>query len=112
VPLPRPASPGTATSGEAPNQAAEIELNVDRIAARMKLQATYIQGDRRLAVINGRLYNQGDQMPVSGSPAESCQVKKISAYSVVIGYRGRAAEVGYPGLAHRRGETSAPGQTP
>ena len=65
----------------------------------LMLSATYIQGNRRVAIVNGRIYKQGDPLSVSGTTRGPGTITTISADKVVILYCGRTVELEYANLA-------------
>jgi hypothetical protein len=74
------------------------------------LRAIYIQGDRRVALINDRVYAQGESLvisadsqghgtrPADGRVTDPCVVANISADKVLLLCRGRTVELKYAGL--------------
>ncbi len=92
----------------------------------LTLEGTCIVGDRRLAIINGRLYApretlvaagfQPAQQPAGGQPAPGtsvCNVVDVFPYKVLLECQGKQIELGYSDVASApdsRGPT-APGKS-
>ena len=79
-------------------QAPSSEETADKTPRSLALSATYVQGDRRLALIDGRIYKQGDRLKISGATSEPFIVTEISAQKVLIQQGGRTVELRYQGL--------------
>jgi hypothetical protein len=62
---------------------------------QLALDATFIHGGRRLALINGQVCEQGDVLAVSGLTSEPCTVQRIAAHKVLIEFRGETLELEY-----------------
>jgi hypothetical protein len=77
------------------------------VLSNLVLGGTYIQGDRRLALINDQVYEQGEPLAISASITEPCIVTQISAEKVLILHRGRTMELKYPDLALKAGPPKA-----
>ena len=84
--------PATAATAETPSLSKEDILE---ILSNLVLDATFIQGNRRMALINGRVCEQGEPLAISGSITEPCIVTQISAHSVLIQYGDRTVELKY-----------------
>ncbi len=74
------------------------EDNVD-IFSGLVLGAIFIQGDRRMALINGQICRQGGPLVISASTTEPCIVAEISSDKVLLLYRGQTVVLRYEGLA-------------
>ena len=70
-------------------------LGVDP-AANLVLNATYIQGQKRLAMINGRVYSQGEMLKGIESATGRWKLSEVRPHSVVIDVRGKLMELSYP----------------
>lgn len=66
------------------------------VLGRLAVEATFIHGPRRLALIDGRLYEEGDPLAISRSLANACVVAQISADGVLVRHPG-----GTVGLTYR-----------
>lgn len=88
-----PAPPPPPAQGEAPAK----EQSTD-IFRGLVLDAIYIQGDRRVALINGQVCEQGEPLPISASTTEPCIVAEISADKVLLLHREQTVELKYGGL--------------
>lgn len=73
------------------------EVLIAQVLRQITLDATYIQGNRRVAVINGRIFREGDVLARCGSSKEPCTVQRVFRDRVRIQYRGRNTEFGYRG---------------
>lgn len=70
----------------------------DRYAAfldRAVLNATYIESRIRYAVINGRLYKQGDAVAGTGSDGAALVVHAVKPHEVVLDAAGKRYTLGY-----------------
>lgn len=79
-------------------QEAPAEEDGTDIFSRLVLDAIYIQGDRRVALINGQVCEQGEPLAISASTTEPCIVAEISADKVLLLHRGKTVELKYGGL--------------
>ena len=95
-PAPSPSKKPTAPPPEQPKAAAAEK--VTDVFAGLSLGAIYIRGDRRVALINDRVYAQGERLTVSASAAEPYIVGEISADKVLLLHRGQTVELKYAGL--------------
>jgi hypothetical protein len=93
-----------------PRQAgASDQANAQRpgtdVVKTLVLEAIYIQGDRRVALINDRVYAQGEPLAISDPAAEPYIVAQISPDKVLLLHRGQTVELPYAGgdpRAHAR----------
>jgi hypothetical protein len=83
---------GTAPAGKGHDPTKDLANALSGLA----LNATYIQGDRRIAVINGRPYAQGESLSVSNSTSDPYIVAQIHPYKVLFACQGESAELTYP----------------
>ena len=88
------------------------ELECKRIARSAMLRATFIQGDRRVALINDKLCVEGQKLPVAGLTRGAGTVREIRPNEVIIEYRGRTVALKYPDLAGIAKQQSNMGTTP
>jgi len=95
-PAPPPSRKPTAPPPEQPKPPAEARAT--DVLAGLSLGAIYIRGDRRVALINDRVYAQGERLDISASAAEPCTVAEISADKVLLLHRGQTVELKYAGL--------------
>ncbi|HVC98510.1 MAG TPA: hypothetical protein VND64_32885 [Pirellulales bacterium] len=63
----------------------------------LALQGTHIQGRRRLAVINGSVYAEGDEIATSGTMTGPYKVVRVFAHRVEVLCDGQAVELTYSG---------------
>ena len=78
----------------------------------LTLSATYIQGERRFAVIDGQVYEQGEPLVVSDPLQAPCIVAEIRADRVLIRQRDRTVELTYGEPAFSVDSPSAPAKRP
>lgn len=90
-PAPEPPAP---VEKELPPQRDPLE-----IVSSLPLQATYVQGGRRLALISGQVYAEGQPLALSEPVTEPCIVARILPHTVRIRHQGRVAEIKYRDLA-------------
>jgi hypothetical protein len=95
VPDSAPEASGTAPAGKGPGPTKDKANALSGLA----LNATYIQGDRRIAVINGRPYAQGESLSISNSTSDPYIVAQIHPYKVLFACQGESAELTYPDSA-------------
>ena len=96
---PTPSAAGRA--GPAPN------ADIPNILQSLTLGATYIRGDQRIALINGRVCREGEQLAISNAREAPCLVKQIFPDKVVLQYRGQTTELEYQNPPARK---SKPGK--
>jgi hypothetical protein len=61
----------------------------------LALKATSIYADRRLAIINGQIYEQGQRLDLPESSAEPWVVARILPYKVLLEGPGQVRELTY-----------------
>ncbi len=72
------------------------QRSIAEVLSSLALNATYIQGNQRLAMIDGRVYRQGEPLAIPGeSVTEPCVVARIAADKVLIRHRGQTVELKY-----------------
>jgi hypothetical protein len=64
-----------------------------------ELGGTFIQGDRRMAIINGQVYSLGETLKEPGTEANGGKVKEISEKKVLVLWGGKAVEATAPNSA-------------
>jgi len=65
----------------------------------LKLDATFLQGRSKIAIIGGRMYNQGQQLIVEdekGKPHSPLLVQKVQWQQVTLNAQGKNYELRYP----------------
>lgn len=89
----------TATTEEEESAAVEAapvpEVQPGDVLEQLTLDATFIHGGRRLALINGQVCQQGDALAISGLTTEPCLVARIAAHKVLIKFRDETLELEY-----------------
>ena len=92
------AAPGSAAGKpSAPSKAAVAPITGP--PSTMILNGTYVRGNQRIAVINGALYAQGEQIPPEDASVENCSVVRVDVDKVVLNFNGAPAELRYTNLA-------------
>jgi hypothetical protein len=81
-------------TASAPDAAAE--LSPPRGPGDLALQATHLRGDRRVALINGAVYSEGDEIQPNGPAAAAYTVSRIYLHRVVLAGENRTLELNYP----------------
>lgn len=99
-PVRKPAPPENRQPAEPPPGKVEHERTVVEEApvdvfSGLALGAIYIRGDRRVALINGRVYQQGQPLVLSVPAADPCIVTEVSAERVLLLHRGQTVELKY-----------------
>ena len=98
--VPKPAPPPSAAPAPALNPPIVVkpELPVDPkdLLSGLALNATYVRGDRRLAVINGSLYAEGDQVKLSGPTMLALTLARVYPDNVILERKGQTVELNYP----------------
>jgi hypothetical protein len=64
----------------------------------LALNATFVRGDQRVALINGRVYSPGEPLADAGSFKSPFVVSEIFADRVVLERKGQTTEISYPDL--------------
>jgi hypothetical protein len=95
-----------------PKPAATPEQVLAEIVHSLVLHATYVRGDKRLALIGDRLYEPGQELQLARELAAPCVVASITADRVVIEHVGHTAEISYRGLAFNAPADGPPARTP
>ena len=70
-------------------------------SGRLTLEATCIVGDRRLALINGRLYAPKETLSLPGLSATPCEIISVMPYKVVLKCGAKNMELTYPNVASK-----------
>jgi len=83
--------PIVAKTGQAPS----AEPSLRELVRNLPLEATYCQGERSIALIDGQLYAKGDSLFPSEPLSEPCVVAQISAHRVLLRRKGQAVELTY-----------------
>jgi hypothetical protein len=123
--LPGGSSPATAraaTKGEATKHVNSAAANaaakaVDALSG-LKLEATCIVGNQRMAVINGRLYAAPAMLPASGKATPTLKVVGVLPYKVLFECEGKTLELTYSNTVSRAASSRAadasakPGKSP
>lgn len=91
-----------ATAVSKPADGASEDSNAESLAGIVKsltLDATFLQGKTRIAIISGRIYQQGQHLVIKGDAGKSYSplfVQSVQVHSVSLGARGKTYELGYP----------------
>jgi len=91
----------TASTAQAATETATPRRATEAVVATtlvdLALQGTHIQGSRRLAVINGSVYAEGDEITTSGTMTGPYKVVRVFAHRVEVLCDGQAVELTYSG---------------
>ena len=71
------------------------KLQPAEVLEKLTLDATFIHGGRRLALINGQVCEEGVALAISGLTAEPCIVAKIAVHKVLLQFGGETLELPY-----------------
>jgi len=77
---------------------AEAE-SLARFVSGLKLDATFLQGQTRIAIIDGHIYHQGEHLIVKGETGNSHSpllIQTVQPQLVTLSARGKTYELGYP----------------
>lgn len=90
--------PPTAAELEAERLAAAKKAleEVQEAVQKLTLNATYISSRRRTAMINSRLYSEGEHMRHPDDKVKSMQIAKVLPHKVIMQMNGLSVELGYP----------------
>lgn len=91
--------PASTQDLEARRKAAEIELKV--ALNSVALNATYLHGENRVAVINNLLFAKGETLDKANLSVRSIKVSEIYPHKVVLEREGQTIELGYPDIASK-----------
>jgi len=89
------ATPQETRANVAPPRTTEAAITTT--LSELALQGTHIQGSRRLAVINGTVYAEGDEIAASGTMTSSYKVVRVYMHKVEVECDGQAVELTYSG---------------
>ena len=94
------------------SRAAHGDLPDDSIAEALAgivndltLDATYLHGQTRIAIISGRIYHQGQHLVLRGDSGKSYSplfVQSVQAQSVTLAARGKSYALSYPDQLGKR----------
>ena len=85
---------GTPEGAATPVETAEVE--VDQPLTGLALNATFLRGSRRAAMINSQFYSEGETLEPSGPNIKPYVVAKIFQHHVLLERQGRTVELTYP----------------
>ncbi len=92
-------------SGEGERPAAKLS---ERAGPRPVLEATCIVGERRLAVIDGRVYAPNDKASLPGLSATPCEVVGVLPYKVLLKCGDQRLELTYSDAASKSASAARP----
>jgi hypothetical protein len=81
--------------GAKPAQAADASSGEDPRLG-LVLSATFLQGRKRVALINDRTYEPGQALAGLDGAGGPCILKEVRPYEVILAYQGRNLTLGYP----------------
>lgn len=87
--------------GTAPRPGPMTKPNLAELLSTFSLSATWVQGPRRAAVINGRIYRQGDAMEAPAATPAPLHVAQVFPDRVLLECQGARAELRLPEQAER-----------
>jgi hypothetical protein len=70
--------------------------SLPRAPSELSLQATHLRGERRIALINGAVYAEGDEIKPTGPNAVAYTVTRIYPHRVVLESEDQKLELMYP----------------
>ncbi len=87
-----------------------------RIVSGLTLDATFLQGKTRIAIINGHIYHQGQRLIAQGEAGNSHSplvIQSVTAHLVTLRAHDKTFDLGYPDQFHNHSTTGkAPGRVP
>jgi hypothetical protein len=91
-------NPAAKSSGDSPSTPKNAgPTSAAEVLKGFTLSGTWIAGTRRAALINGRLWEQGQRLELSKDAAEPWVLAEVSPRSVVIASGAKRYELKYPG---------------
>jgi hypothetical protein len=78
------------------------------IVSGLTLDATFLQGQTQIAIVNGRMYHQGQHLVFQVDTGKSYSplfVQSVRAHGVTLGAHGKTFELGYPDQLGQRPAT-------
>jgi hypothetical protein len=93
-------SAGLAAKSPGATAATIVRKQVDPLNG-LRLDATCIVGDQRMAIINGHVYTAPHTLRASTPTASPLTMVDVLPYKVLFEYEGRRLELGYPNLLAR-----------
>jgi hypothetical protein len=91
-----------------PGAKAEIGKTMNFRDFGLTLSATSIVGDRRLALINGRIYKEKESVEKTPGESTGCVVTRIEPYHVSVTWNGQPHQLTYSDAAAKKTGDSAP----
>ena len=74
------------------------EIDTKSLLSDLALNATFLTGNRRVAVINSQLYAEGEPLGQSASSKQPYVVAQIYQHKVLLERQGQTVELNYPDL--------------
>jgi hypothetical protein len=100
---PKSGSNGPAPGGNTPPAAPPPPpQDADRPLTTLVLNATFLQGNRRVALINNRLYSEGDTLQAGNAATSDWVVAQIESFRVVLAGTDQQRELNYSNQGHRK----------
>lgn len=87
--------PAAAANGAVVAQAHALRADVAALVKGLELNATYIRGQRRAALISGHVYDEGEALKTALAGMAPCMVVRVEADRVVLRQLDQTAEVRY-----------------
>jgi hypothetical protein len=82
----------------------------ETLSGQVRLSATMIRGEQRMAVVNNRMVSEGQPILNLGTLEQPVLLAQVRASSVVLYHRGASAVVSFPALATSTNAPPAPRQ--
>jgi hypothetical protein len=83
-----------------------------KVEGKVKLSATSIQGNRRIAILNGRIYAEGEAVDLATGSAGSIHLAEVRPASVMLRSAGARVEVSFPPASMATGPPPTVAATP
>jgi len=101
------------TADAAKSHAAESADDADaeslaRIVGGLALDATFLQGKTRIAIIDGHMYHQGERLINRGETGKTHSpliIQSVTAHLVTLSAHGKTFDLGYPDQLHNHAQS-------
>jgi hypothetical protein len=85
----------TAGAGKPGQKGTAAKAGTDVRDHGLVLNATFVAGRQRMAIINGRVYKEKETIPRPGEETPSCVVTGIFPHKVLLSYQGETLQLSY-----------------
>lgn len=96
-------APGAKASAASPSTQKRDSAEIPK---GLTLSGTFIAGNRRAALINGRLWEQGQRLEMTSNAVPPWVLAQVSLYGVVLESGTKSVELKYPGPGDRPDRTA------